>query len=393
MSSDNAHDASAQSLGYYYQSLLGLYLLLREEDESSVCIEKFDDISIENSTTKIDVYVQSKCHTTNAGSLYDTSIDLWKTIKCWSDFLSNSPEAVDKTLFLIMTNSTAPLKSAAAYLNPNSSAQNEAYSRLVNIASMKLPEGNASFYQAFLNLNETIRKKLISHTKVLCDSPDIKELLGKIKKAIRYSVSPKNVDSTMDELIGWWWGKVIDCLLSPTPIFIHHSELENFFSTARRNFEENLPLTIDPSSSVSEEKLNKEVGDSHNFFGQLALVKATDRHVQLCMDDFCHAFQQRSYWVRTGLEFDIQLKAYDDELVREWKKQFSRMEDDLNRGGTPPSEEDKINSGLQLLRSIEDLSIPIDPKRTEKFIMCGSYQMLANSLRVGWHVDFQKRLE
>jgi hypothetical protein len=392
MTKDNTHDASAQSLGYDYQSLLGLYLLL-EEDECSVCIEKFDDISIENSSTNIDTFVQSKCHTVNAGSLYDTSADLWRTIKCWSDFSRDHPEKVDKTLFLIITNSVASPKSIAECLEPNSSHIDEASTSLTKIAESKLPESNATFYKSFLNLDTAMRKKMISHIRIICNSPDIKDLLSKIKKIIRYSVSPKNVDSAVDNLIGWWWHKVIDCLLSIDPVFINHSELENFFSTTRRNFEEELPLTISSFSSVTKEEFDKTISDSLHFFAQLSLVHASDSHIQVCMDDFCHAFQQRSDWVRTGLAYITELKMYDEQLIHEWERYFARMEEDLNSEGTPSSEEEKANRGLQLLRNIEDLSIYIDPKRTEKFIMCGSYQMLANSLRVGWHVDFRKRLK
>lgn len=393
MSSDNAHDASAQSLGYYYQSLLGLYLLLVADDECSVCIEKFDDVSIDDSSSKTETFVQSKCHTASAGSLYDTSTDLWRTIKCWSDYLAIHPETVDKTLFLIITNSSFSKNSIAEFLKSGSPQMKKAYARLMQISTSKSPNGNVAFYQSFLGLDETLREKMVFHISILCDSPDISGLLVKIKKIIRYSVAPKDVDTTMSNLVGWWYEKVIRCLLSPSPLFIRHIELENFFSTARRNSEEELPLTINYSSPVSKEEFNAAIDDSHNFCAQLSLIQATNRHIQLCMNDFCHAFQQRSDWVRTGLEYIPQLEKYDDQLVDQWKRLFARMEEDLNRGSVPASEEEKIKCGSELLRKIEDLSICVDPKRTEKFIMCGSYQMLVNALRVGWHVDFQKRLK
>jgi hypothetical protein len=147
----------------------------------------------------------------------------------------------------------------------------KAYARLMQISTSKSPNGNVAFYQSFLGLDETLREKMVFHISILCDSPDISGLLVKIKKIIRYSVAPKDVDTTMSNLVGWWYEKVIRCLLSPSPLFIRHIELENFFSTARRNSEEELPLTINYSSPVSKEEFNAAIDDSHNFCAQLSL--------------------------------------------------------------------------------------------------------------------------
>ena len=42
---------------------------------------------------------------------------------------------------------------------------------------------------------------------------------------------------------------------------------------------------------------------------------------------------------------------------------------------------------------IEKKDIRIRPKCQEAFVMRGSYHMLANQLKVGWHIDFYDRLK
>lgn len=68
------------------------------------------------------------------------------------------------------------------------------------------------------------------------------------------------------------------------------------------------------------------------------------------------------------------------------------MEDNLNKhSGT--TEEEKISAGRILFSDIDDKDIRIRPKCQEAFIMRGSFHMLANELKVGWHVDFYDRLK
>ena len=56
-------------------------------------------------------------------------------------------------------------------------------------------------------------------------------------------------------------------------------------------------------------------------------------------------------------------------------------------------EEEKIEEGRRLFSDIEKKDIRIRPKCQEAFVMRGSYHMLANQLKVGWHIDFYDRLK
>ena len=57
------------------------------------------------------------------------------------------------------------------------------------------------------------------------------------------------------------------------------------------------------------------------------------------------------------------------------------------------TEEEKAKEGRQLFSDIEKKDIRIRPKCQEAFIMRGSYHILANQLKIGWHVDFFDRLK
>ena len=55
--------------------------------------------------------------------------------------------------------------------------------------------------------------------------------------------------------------------------------------------------------------------------------------------------------------------------------------------------EDKLLEAVVKFSEIEKKDIRIRPKCQEAFVMRGSYHMLANQLKVGWHIDFYDRLK
>jgi hypothetical protein len=52
----------------------------------------------------------------------------------------------------------------------------------------------------------------------------------------------------------------------------------------------------------------------------------------------------------------------------------------------------KRKVGRQVLSVTEKLRIPIRPDVTEPFVVRGSFQMLADEAKVGWHPDYRDLL-
>ena len=90
--------------------------------------------------------------------------------------------------------------------------------------------------------------------------------------------------------------------------------------------------------------------------------------------------------------FYVLLDKYEERLIDEWEHAFVAMEDDLAQC-VGITEDEKVKEGRKLFTEIEKRDIRIRPKCQEAFVMRGSYQILANQLRVGWHKDFYERLK
>ena len=78
--------------------------------------------------------------------------------------------------------------------------------------------------------------------------------------------------------------------------------------------------------------------------------------------------------------------------MEEWERLFSKMEVELSY--LPEiKDKDKEKYGFNLYSSIMDTNILIRPKCTTPFVMRGSYHMLSERRKVGWHVEFIERLK
>jgi hypothetical protein len=101
--------------------------------------------------------------------------------------------------------------------------------------------------------------------------------------------------------------------------------------------------------------------------------------------DFYRASAQRSRWVRRSLLFDGEVGRFEQRLIEEWQPRFAQMCEGL-AAGCPHAA--LRTAGQQLYGWVEnDARFPMRTQ-TVRFLTVGSYHILAEDLRVGWHRDF-----
>src|SRR5262245_7713667 len=108
-SGSSPHDASPSALGYLYQCRYALLLALQKGDEPNLClcIEKIDDVTFHDSPSSPTVArecLQFKHKINRKGGLGDSSLDIWKTLKIWSDGVKQKRFDLNRvSLFLVTT--------------------------------------------------------------------------------------------------------------------------------------------------------------------------------------------------------------------------------------------------------------------------------------------------
>jgi hypothetical protein len=123
------------------------------------------------------------------------------------------------------------------------------------------------------------------------------------------------------------------------------------------------------------------------FIRQLKAVGVGGIRIEFAKRDYYRAFTQRSKWVREHLVFDGEISRYELTLIEEWQPRFQQMRDRIGNGEV--SDPARRQAGQELYSWVEsDARFPFRTV-SQRFLTVGSYHILANGLRIGWHPDFE----
>jgi hypothetical protein len=383
------YSAASSSLGYFYQVRYALLEALRrlpEGDRLCVGIETLDDVVFEKDGAPVEV-LQTKHHINSHASLTDASPDLWKSLRIWIEGQAGGTIMGDAQFFLVTT-AVCSDGTAAAYLRPDGRDEQKALERLAATASTSTSDTNAPAYRAFTSLNDEGRACLVKSMTMLDASPSIGQLDDWLRQAVFYAVERRFLNSYLQRLEGWWYGRVVKHLLDEHAAPILGEELEAEASRIRDQFkDDSLPVDDD----IMRATVDATGYTGKPFVEQLNLIGVNQNRVLHAIRNYYRAFEHRSRWLREELLYVGDLGRYEDRLVEEWDLMFQQMRDVL---GADAAEEAKTRAAQNLYSWVETgTHHPIRPAVAEPAIARGTYQMLADDLRVGWHLEFRERLE
>jgi hypothetical protein len=387
---ENVFGAADPAVGYLYQIRLALLLglpRLRYSTDFQLSIELLDDVAFEKSGSPSEL-LQAKHHRKRSANLTNASPDLWKSLRIWIEGRSGGRIGRESILNL-MTTSTAGHGSGASHLRHASRDPAAAATTLRTTAQSSKTKENAQAYAAFLALSQEEQVALLESVYVLDGAPDIQEVDDAIALELFWAVERKHLDTFREYLEGWWFRRAITHLFNSPNDRILGAEIDARITDLRDQFKQDaLPIaddliTLPPDESLFSEKANAL------FVRQLELAKAGEKRILAATRDFYRAFEQRSRWLRDDLLVVGDLTDYERKLVEEWELVFEAIKDEL---GEPAADAEKEQAARKVLGWAEQVSVPIRPRVTEPFVTRESLHILADSLRVGWHLEFRERL-
>lgn len=392
MSHAFSSQAQEAALGYLYQVQCALWLLLKkgqDDPELQLFFEKLDDISFDEDGTPKEL-LQTKHRIDRPASLSDTSPDIWKTLRTWSE-ASLKREIQESTTLTLMTTVHAPENSAASMLRPDTFGSRnieKALARLCSTAKQSTNATNKAAYELFLKLSSQEQRLLLSHVYVLDGSPNILEVEQKIVNCLRCSTGDNHLSALCDHVEGWWLKKIIGHLLEKSASPIAYNDLRLVIVNSLALFQPD-SLPDDPNDFITVTD-QEALHDERPFVQQLCLIKCKLPSLRRAIGDYYYAAARRSHWVREGFLLDKELEGYETRLCREWERLYEAMYDELENIST---EEELQKAGRVFLHKIEDMMVYspffIRPHFNSVYLARGSLHMLANSIAIGWHIDFR----
>ncbi|MEV5776843.1 ABC-three component system protein [Streptomyces antimycoticus] len=390
---DDQFEASASALGYLYQFAKALQLCIEQWVgglEWSVAVEAADDI--EKHAGALTELLQLK-QRADGTRLTDSAPDLWKTLRIWCEAVTTGRINLAETNLLLMTTAELPPGSAGYHLQPKSSGHRDEGKALSLLRAAREASSSDKLQKAFAAFDGLEADGAVGHSALLTridvigDAPRIDEvretMLGHAALAVGHTLAKP----FLTRLEGWFYDRVIEQMRTPGGAPITGEEFDQTFSDLRHQFgPNNLPIDpdiadLDPEPAQSADKM---------FVRQLDLIGVKSERIGLAVRDYVRAFNQRSRWSEEKLLHVGELGRYERKLVEEWQARFADMREDL---GDEATEEEMKREAKLIYRWVDrEARAQIRTGLEEVFIPKGSYHMLADELRVGWHPDFTARL-
>jgi hypothetical protein len=379
--------ATDSALGYLYQvrlALLSSLQRLSRDEIFAVYLETLDDVVFDRDGSPPEL-LQLKHHR-RAANLTDASPDLWKSFRVWMDGRANGIIPADAQLYLITTSSIGS-GSSASYLMLENRNEAEALKKLKATATTSTNTTNEPAYKLFRDLSSCGQENLLSSIVILPNAPNIVDVGEDLRSEARRAVRRVHVDSFLVRLEGWWYRRSVEQLVSQNTYPILSNEIEATLDDLREQFKrDSLPVDQD----ILETEVDSAAYEDRMFVRQVKLTGIGNRRILTAIRDYYRAFEQRSRWIREDLLLIGELDGYEKLLREEWELQFDRVADEV---GDDVNEDAKRAAAQEIYTWVEKSCYSIRTQVQHPSMTRGSFHILSDRLKIGWHPEFMQRLQ
>jgi hypothetical protein len=357
-----------------------------DKPDRAISLETHDDVAWEESGSPVEL-LQTKHHVGISTGLGDRDADIWKTLLVWMNTASpTDPQGPD---LVLVTTSIAQLGTAAHALREDVRDTSTAVIKLTEAARSSTAESTQRARERFLGLTDAERQIFLGRVVVADGAPNADDL-DEMLAGILWHALPNSNQELFLSMVWRWWAAVALDMLRGRRAMVSVREAHAAISNLRDQFaEDNLPTTVELADI--DESYVIASHSSNVFVEQMRWVEFNEVNLRKAIVDYYRAVTQATRWLTEDLIGIHELERFEDNLRDEWQRVFADMVEDLGLGA---DETAKIAAGKQLLRNLRDsTSVNVRPRYNEPFFARGRRHVLADSGNIGWHPDFQSRLE
>ena len=389
--------AREQGLGYLYQPRFALLQMLQLPEQTSVFIEKDDDLDF------VDVdgrkTLGSLKHKTPGERLTDLSTDFWKSVRIWLTRYGASGRIESTHRFYLFTTNELSETSFLKEFLPAGFPRSADDPTLVTLADAALAVTQSEVIQKIASeihaMNEAEQIDFWRRITIFDRAPRIDDIPRLIKDRLMRSIRREYRDFVFERLEGWWHDNVIALLTAKRSLPIYGYELSDKLSALADEYKaDNLPITF--RGKVPDGEIDTD-NDNRLFVRQLREIAISSARIRNAILDYYRAYEQRSQWARENLLVSGELDDYEDRLVDEWSRYRDVVLEKLN-GGSAESVLREAGKELYQWMDLESgniSSLRIRERVTEPYVVRGGFHILANitpAPRIYWHPLFLERL-
>jgi hypothetical protein len=386
MSSRPSHSAAGQALGYFQQCMRALAELGKRatiDPAVELRLETLDDIDISSDGSATEL-LQTKHHVGEGGVVTAKSVDLWRTMNVWMDLT-----IAERPLLRMVT--TQVTDSDLALLRPGTGRDTDlAQAKLVDAAGKSNNATSMPWRARFLELNDEDQFALVDRIVIDDGTPAAGGLDSELIQVFRFAMTPGKDGAFLALLKGWWAGIAVQ-LLDRTLTAITGNDLALQVADIVDQLRSD-SLPVDPELFQRFDESITSTYRDREFVHQLVWIALEHDRLWKAIRDYHRSYSQRSFWLRYQLVGEQELDRFAFKLFDEWEQVFDAEVAKMHR-----DQRDKEEVGQEVLSQLAQGSrARLRDRFDEPWFNRGMLQALADGelgRRIGWHPDFQSRLE
>jgi len=380
--------APGPSAGYLYQIDRAMLHLSTDTNCDRVGIETLDDIEVQGPDGR---RVEQVKHSLVAkgNPFSEGSKNLWRTLEIWTTAIDGARIDVASTSFVLVTNQQVPPDCFANKLSAadSPSALAECVKSL-RAAAKELSGSSAESAKQVLDRKDEQLAELIKRLSLVdgnLGSPnDVRAMIGRglhVPKGI-------SVDFIVQGLYGWIKDVAFDCWRAGKPAWITREAFENQYSNLLSGLRQR-KFRVRAESLVPVKENERESAREKTFVRQLKMV-LDDSNASILILAIQHYLQAKTELTRLYLEGDItkdEMDEFEESLRGRWRMIFDKYVGLEN----PTDSDSKKRVGKKVYFETVGFCGTLAGVPTEHpYLTSGSYQKLADEIRVGWHPDHEE---
>jgi hypothetical protein len=375
------HAAPGPYLGFALQPVRLCFHLLTCPAGAKVSLEHLDDVAIHYPDGSVTLEQTKSALKQNP--LADWSDEFWKAIANWLDGIASGQLKPGKSRFQLYV--TPQRHGDWAQALSDAATEDDVESLLATIkakhARLRKPKGCETNLQCFLNASAERRNSVITRFKLLTEDTDPVDAL---RNLIKTSVAPELVDDLCHSAIGMAKERADHFIRAGQPALIDGNAFRATFIAFVRKI--NIPgLLSSFTPAPPNTKVAAVLSARPIFIRQLEIVDAAEQDRVRAVSDFLRASADKSVWAEQGLVFEGSLTEWDDFLVGRHGLISGEIAD-LH------ADKDAALRGRTSYRRCAQLQAPLEGRAVPGHFVHGSFNALADVLRLGWHPDYQSLL-
>lgn len=349
-------------------------------------LESLDDIQFDADGSPAEL-LQTKHHLGAPGPVTVNSTDLWRTLNVWMD-VALSGEAI---LRLVTTQSIPSDSELSRLLVGGEREPTAVVTALAEAATESKNVATAAWRQRFLDLGTSEQEALVDRIYIDDGSSQATEFDQEVTRTFRYAI-PVGKESVFVHLLKGWWAGISVRLLSRELDAISGGDLVLQVNDIADQLKSDT-LPIDPLVMQEYDESIRNAYQDRPFVQQLLWIALDNARLWKAIRDYHRSYSQRSFWLRYQLLAEPELDRFAFRLHDEWEQVFDAHMAAMARSGRT----DADNVGQEVLEELaRESRSRVRERFDEPWFNRGMLHALADGElghRIGWHPDFEAKLE